>query len=114
MNAHIREDKRREIVDLLEHWRAKTGLSAKQLAQWCSLPYKKFLSWRRRAQQPEKPAKRVVPKSHWLLPLVSENSNRPGSCCIPVVVPKQSAKPLAAFHQPYNSPARTIYHNRHH
>ena len=68
MSTHVSEDKRREIVNLIEYWHAKAEISAKQLAQWCSLPYKKFLSWRRRAQQPEKPANRVVPKSHWLLP----------------------------------------------
>lgn len=68
MKTHICEDKRREIVELIEHWRAKTEISAKQLAQWCSLPYKKFLCWRRRMQQPEKPAAKTVPKSHWLLP----------------------------------------------
>jgi putative transposase len=68
VNSHIREDKRREIVTLIEHWRAKTELSAKQLSQWCSLPYKKFLCWRRRLQQPEKPSRRAVPKGHWLLP----------------------------------------------
>ena len=68
MNTHICEDKRREIVNFIEYWRSKTVLSAKQLANWCSLPYAKFLCWRRRAKQPKKTAPKVVPKSHWLLP----------------------------------------------
>ena len=82
MNTHICESKRREIVQVIEYWRAKTELSAKALSQYCSLPYKKFLRWRQRLD--EKPASRkIVPKSHWLLPeeiraIVSYSHEHPG------------------------------------
>ncbi len=68
MNTHVSQDKRRQIVEMIEKWRVKTEISAKQLAEWCSLPYTKFLRWRKRLlQRAEKPAK-PIPKSHWLLP----------------------------------------------
>ena len=67
MNTHICESKRREIVQVIEYWRAKTELSAKALAQCCSLPYKKFLRWRKRLDQAPT-SRKIVPKSHWLLP----------------------------------------------
>lgn len=68
MNTQICEDKRREIVNFIEYWRSQTALTAKQLANWCSLPYGKFLRWRRRTKQPKETGRKVVPKSHWLLP----------------------------------------------
>ena len=68
MNTHICESKRREIVLVIEHWRAKTELSAKTLAEWSSLPYKKFLRWRQKLGQAKQPSRKIVPKSHWLLP----------------------------------------------
>jgi putative transposase len=68
VNTHICESKRREIVLVIEHWRAKTELSAKTLAEWSSLPYKKFLRWRQKLGQAKQPSRKIVPKSHWLLP----------------------------------------------
>ena len=68
MNTHVSEDKRRQIVELIEKWRTKTELSAKQLVEWCSLPYSKFLRWRKRLQHPMQKLAKPVPKSHRLLP----------------------------------------------
>jgi transposase InsO family protein len=68
MNTHVRETIRREIVNTIEHWAARTTLPAKRLTQWCELPYQKFLRWRRRSKEPDTVTKKVIPKRHWLLP----------------------------------------------
>lgn len=68
MNTHVCEETRREIVELIEYWRAKTTLTAKQLSTLCALSYDKFLRWRKRLQEPRKATVKVIPSSHWLLP----------------------------------------------
>lgn len=68
MSTHVCENVRREAIKTIEHWTARTAISAKQLAQWCELPYQKFLRWRKRSKEPKVATKPVVPKSHWLLP----------------------------------------------
>lgn len=69
MNTHVSEKSRREIVEVIEYWCQKAEISAKQLTQWCSLPYAKFLRWRKRLTQKGEHAanKKPIPKSHWLL-----------------------------------------------
>jgi hypothetical protein len=83
VNTHVSEDKRRQIVELIQEWQTKTVISAKQLVEWCSLPYSKFLRWRKRLQNPMQKSAKPVPKSHWLLPeevqaIVDYSGRNPG------------------------------------
>lgn len=67
MKTHLSEELRSEILYTITYWAGKTGLRAKKLTQWCDLPYQKYIRWRKRACSPVNP-KKILPKSHWLLP----------------------------------------------
>ena len=68
MNTHVRTELRLEIVTTLKHWVDRTELSFRELCAHCELPYAKFLRWRKRAAAPQIQTRKVIPKSHWLLP----------------------------------------------